>query len=414
MLGTNGRRGARRILYLNGAAGISGDMFIGALSDIAASLDGSFSLAGLFKKTGLLESIQAELSVRKDARGGLTGVKVDVADSGGRLHHGHGHKNLSDILGLLNRSDLPQAVRDAASQAFTLLAETEADVHGVTPDEIYFHEVGAADSVADITGAMLLMDHLGWPEVISSPVNVGSGTVNCSHGVLPVPAPATALLLKGMKIFSSGVPMERTTPTGALLLRTLAGGNAFGDLPSGKVLCVGIGLGSKDTPDIPNALVAMLIEPDRTGTGRFLHDEPSIVEANIDDMNPQDFARIADEMLEQGALDVWRENIMMKKGRLAVKLCCLCHAHDADRFAEMMLTGTTTLGVRISQARRLFFERKTDEAMTSLGPVRVKSAILDGRTFKITPEYDDLLKIANEKDLPLWSVRKTVEREIGA
>ncbi|MDR1020108.1 MAG: nickel pincer cofactor biosynthesis protein LarC [Synergistaceae bacterium] len=414
MLRTNDGSGARKILYLNGAAGISGDMFLGALSDVAASLDRDFSLTGLIKKTGLFESVHAELSVRKEARGGITGVKVDVTDLGGHGDHGHRHRNLSDILELLEGCRLPPAVRDMSALAFTLLAEAEAGVHGVTPEEIHFHEVGAADSVADIAGAMLLMDCLGWPEVISSPVNVGSGTVKCAHGVLPVPAPATALLLKGMKIFSSGVPIERTTPTGALLLRTLAGENAFRDLPAGRVLCVGAGLGSKDTPDIPNALEVMLIEPDGTGPGRFLRDEPSLVEANIDDMNPQDFAHVADKMLEQGALDVWRENILMKKGRLAVKLCCLCKSCDADRFAEAMLTHTTTLGARVTRTRRLFFDRETEEIMTSLGPVRVKSAILDGQAFKKNPEYDDMLKIASEKDLPLWSVRKTVERETGA
>ncbi|MDR1516134.1 MAG: LarC family nickel insertion protein, partial [Synergistaceae bacterium] len=322
MLRMNELSGARKILYLNGAAGISGDMFLGALTDAAVSLDRNFSLAERFAKIKLFEPGEVELSVSKETRGGITGVKVGVITPDEREHDSHGHhghhdhhensaRNLSGILETLAHSDLPSAVRDMSSLAFTLLAEAEAEVHGVTPEEIHFHEAGAADSIADIVGAMLLMDHFGWPEVISSPINVGSGTVKCAHGVLPVPAPATSLLLKDMKIFSSGIPIERTTPTGALLLRALSGPDGFRDLPAGRVLCVGTGLGSKDTPDIPNALRVMLIEPEDAQTGRFLRDEPSLVEANIDDMNPQDFARAADLMLEQGALDVWRESILM-------------------------------------------------------------------------------------------------------
>jgi uncharacterized protein (TIGR00299 family) protein len=413
---TNGISGNQKILYINGAAGISGDMFLGALADIASSLDDSFSLECLLKKIRLFETGEAAIIVKKESRGGIAGIKINVLTPechDDHEHHGHGHRNLSSILEMLKGSSLPPAVLEKSSLAFTLLAEAEAKVHGVTPEEIHFHEVGAADSIADVAGAMLLMDYLMWPEIISSPVNVGSGTVKCAHGILPVPAPATAELLKGMKIYSSGVPVERTTPTGALLLRTLAGQEGFRELPPGRVLCAGTGLGSKDTPDIPNALKAMLIEPDISEPGRFRRDEPSLVEANIDDMNPQDFARAADKLLEQGALDVWRENVLMKKGRLAVKLCCLCRSLDADSFAETMLTETTTLGVRITECRRLFFERQMSEARTSLGTIRVKSAILDGKAFKKIPEYDDMLRAAEENGIPLWAARKTIERETG-
>jgi uncharacterized protein (TIGR00299 family) protein len=414
--------GTRKILYINCAAGISGDMFLGALAEIASSLDDDFSLERLFKKIGLFETGEAAIAIKKESRGGIAGIKVDVTapehphDHAHGAHHGHcegRNRNLGSILEMLERSDLPPEARDKSALAFRLLAEAEARVHGVTPEEIHFHEVGAADSITDIVGAMLLMDHLMWPEVISSPVNVGSGTVKCAHGILPVPAPATVELLKGMKIFSSGVPIERTTPTGALLLRTLADEEGFRDLPAGRLLCAGSGLGSKDTPDIPNALTVMLIEPDGSETGRFCRDEPSLVEANIDDMNPQDFARAADKLMEQGALDVWRENILMKKGRLAVKLCCLCRSQDADSFAETMLTETTTLGARITKNRRLFFKRQMSEAKTSLGTIRVKNALLDGKPFKKIPEYDDILKAADENGLPLWAARKTIERETG-
>ena len=331
--------GTRKVLYINGAAGISGDMFLGAMAGLASSLDHDFSLKGLLNRISVFESGEAVLSVKNESRGGIAGIKVDVMTPERHGHdkhdghHGHSHRNLASILELLKGCNLPPAVLDKSALAFTKLAEAEAKAHGVTPEDIHFHEVGAADSIADIVGAMLLMDFLKWPEVISSPVNVGSGTVKCAHGILPVPAPATSELLKGLKIYSSGIPIERTTPTGALLLRILAGEDGFRDLPPGRLICAGTGLGAKDTPDIPNALNVMLIASDGASAERFCRDEPSLVEANIDDMNPQDFAGTADKLFKQGALDVWLETIMMKKGRPAVKLCCLCRDQDADGFA---------------------------------------------------------------------------------
>jgi uncharacterized protein (TIGR00299 family) protein len=397
--------GTKKIIYLDAASGISGDMFLGALSDICLALDRSFSLEALIGKIGL---DGASLSVTPDNRGGISGLKVDV-----HSHEHHPRRHLSDILGMLNAGNLPPLALTKASEAFTLLAEAEAGVHGTTADEVHFHEVGAVDSIIDITGAMLLMDWLGWPEVISSPVNVGSGIVKSAHGVLPVPAPATAELLRGMKIFSSGEPMERTTPTGALLVRLLVGEDGFRGLPAGRMICAGTGLGSKDTADMPNVLRAILLEPDAERTsGRFGRDETSLIEANIDDMTPQDFSHVTEKLLSMGALDVWRENILMKKSRLAVKLCCLCQNGDTERLGEAMLLETTTLGVRVTQARRLFLERSIEDVATSLGRLRVKSASLDGRTVKKTPEYDDLLRISTEKNMPLPVVRRIIEREI--
>ncbi|MDR3321004.1 MAG: nickel pincer cofactor biosynthesis protein LarC [Synergistaceae bacterium] len=401
-----------RFIHLDASAGISGDMFLGALSDVAAALDGAFSLEGLLR--GIKLDGYA-VSVRRETRSGITGIKADVET---REHHPH--RRLSHIREILDASELPARAREKAAEAFTLLAETEAAIHGTTPEEIHFHEVGAIDSIIDITGAMLLMEHLGWPNVISSPVNVGSGTVKCAHGILPVPAPATAALLKGMKIFSAGEPMERTTPTGALLLRLLAGPDSFRDIPVGRVLAVGTGLGSKET-DIPNALRATLIEIGDAAPAsaakpneKFLRDEPSLVEANIDDMNPQDFAPVVEKLLAHGAFDAWCENILMKKARPAVKLCCLCRAGDAEIMGEMMILETTTLGVRITATRRIFLDRATESVETPRGTMRFKIAILGGRPIRKTPEHDDLLRISRESGLPLPVLRSELERETGA
>ncbi|MDR3255627.1 MAG: nickel pincer cofactor biosynthesis protein LarC [Synergistaceae bacterium] len=397
--------GNHKTIHLNATAGISGDMFLGALTDIATSLDGNFSLASLL---GGIKLDGYSISARRETRSGISGIKANV-----HSHEHHPHRSLSHIKAILAESDLPNRARETSLSAFTLLAETEAAIHGTTPEEIHFHEVGAVDSIIDVVGAMLLMDRLGWPEVISSPVNVGSGTVMCAHGLLPVPAPATAELLKGLKIFSLGEPMERTTPTGALILRVLAGPEGFRDIPAGTVLCVGTGLGSKETPDIPNALRATLLEI-KGAAGRFKRDEPALVEANIDDMNPQDFAPVMEKLLENGALDVWCENILMKKGRPAVKLCCLCEASEAERLGEIVIRETTTLGVRITATRRIFLEREVESVHTSLGDVRFKTAILEGRQLRKMPEYDDLLRISKEKGIPLPSLRSEIERETRA
>jgi uncharacterized protein (TIGR00299 family) protein len=316
---------------------------------------------------------------------------------------------MTHIREILSRSAVSDHVREYAVRAFELLAEAEGKIHGISPEEVHFHEVGAVDSIADITGAMIMMEHLGWPRVMSSPVNVGSGTVKCAHGILPVPAPATAKLLEGLAIFSAGSPMERTTPTGALILRMLAGPDGFAPLPEGRIICSAFGLGGRDTPDMPNALRAILFEPSGgEAAGRFVREEPSLLEANIDDMNTQDFALAMERLLEHGALDAWCENILMKKGRPAVKLCCLAKRGDEERMAEVMMRETTTIGVRIIGTKRLALERSVEKKTTPLGEVAYKSVVLDGEVLRSVPEYDDILAIARAKNLPIREVREAV------
>jgi uncharacterized protein (TIGR00299 family) protein len=396
----NGTEG--RIIYLNANAGMSGDMFLGAMTDAAVRIDPAFDLEALLTKISLTEW---ELSVTRDSRAGITGLKVDI-----RAHEHHTRRHLSHILDILERSRVSQKVRGKAAEAFTLLAEAEAEIHGIAPDEVHFHEVGAVDSIVDIIGSILMMEHFGWPKLLCSPVNVGSGTVKIAHGILPVPAPATAALLKGIEIFSAGEPMERTTPTGALLLRVLADEDAFRPLPNGRIICTGTGLGGRDTPELPNALRVILLEPGKNAGGRFICEEPSLLETNIDDMNPQDFALAMERMLSAGALDAWCENILMKKGRPAVKLCCLAKRGDETRLAEVMMRETTTIGVRIIGTKRISLGRSEDKRVTPIGEIAFKSVTLDGRVLRSAPEYEDILRLAREKNLPAYDVRDAVSR----
>jgi uncharacterized protein (TIGR00299 family) protein len=396
-----------KIIYFDAAAGISGDMFLGAMTEIAQKINPNFDLRELL---GKISVGGWELSLTRGVRAGISGIKVDVS-----AHEHHPHRRLSHIRDILTSSDLSARTRELALHAFTLLAETEARVHGSTPEEIQFHEVGAIDSIVDIAGAMLMMEYLGWPRLLSSPVNVGSGTVKTAHGILPVPAPATAALLEGLKIFSAGEPMERTTPTGALLLKVLAGKDGFATLPEGSIVCTGTGLGGRDTPGLPNALRAILFDPAKKTDReeRFIHDDPSLLEANIDDMNPQDCGLAMNRLLEAGALDVWFENILMKKGRPAVKLCCLVKNGDEDGIAEIMMRETTTIGVRITKTRRLSLARSIETRSTPCGEVRFKSVSLDGKILRSFPEYEDIQRIARERNMPLHDVRTSIAGELN-
>ncbi|MDR3354150.1 MAG: nickel pincer cofactor biosynthesis protein LarC [Synergistaceae bacterium] len=405
----NGSDG-KRIIYLDPCSGISGDMFLGAMIDILNKIDPGFDIS---RQLGKISIGDYETTVTRGVRSGVSGLKFDV-----HAHDHHHHRHLSDIREILRTSDISEDVREKSIDAFTMLANAEARVHSSTAEEIHFHEVGAVDSIIDITGAMLAMERMGWPRVLSSPVNVGSGTVKCAHGILPVPAPATAELLHGLKIFSAGEPMERTTPTGALLLQMLAGKDGFRDIPEGRVICSGTGLGERDTAGLPNALRAILIEPDAPdapdkASARFERDEPLLIETNIDDMNPQDFPMVEERLFADGALDVWREAILMKKSRQAVKLCCLARPDDAEKIAERIMRETTTLGVRITKTRRIMLERRSEEAATSLGNIWVKSAVLDGETIRTIPEYEGIAAIARKLNIPPSEARRIVEEDIG-
>ena len=430
-----------RTIYLDCFAGVAGDMLIGALLELLPS---PAPLKDGLAKLTALPAEEYELVIEKGMKNGISGTNFDVVTGpphGHDGHHEHGHEHghhdhhdhhhhahehgghrhehshhphrgLRDIEEILTSSSLPDRVRREALRAFALLADAEARVHGTTPDKIHFHEVGAVDSIIDIVGAFVLMEALDWPRVLSSPINVGSGTVKCAHGILPVPAPATELLLRGLPVFSSGEPMERTTPTGALLVKTLTDG--FCSLPPGRIVGSGFGLGNRTTPDMPNVLRALLMEPGQLerGGGGLVHERLTLLECNIDDMNPQDFEPVTERLFGKGALDVWCEPIYMKKGRPAVRFCCLTHPGQEQAMSLIILRETTSQGVRALAVDRTRLNWRIEEVATPLGGLRVKTAFLEDKPLRRTPEYEDLKRLASEHGLPMAEVRRRIAREL--
>jgi uncharacterized protein (TIGR00299 family) protein len=393
-----------KTLYLDCFAGIAGDMLVGALFEFAPNLE-RFK-AELAKMTKLSTS-DYEIQVEKDVRHGIAGTRFCV-----NTHEHHPHRGLNEINDIVVNSGLSPRVQREAVRAFALLAEAEAKVHGTTPDKIHFHEVGAVDSILDIVGTFILIERLEWPRVLCSTVNVGAGSVECAHGVLPVPAPATEILLHGLPVCSRGEPMERTTPTGALLARCLADGFCGGGLPEGKILASGYGLGARES-DLPNVLRVLLMDCGETGSDDVEHDRATLLESNIDDMNPQDFELATERLFKEGALDVWTESIAMKKGRPGVKFCCLCPPEKADALSRVILCDTTTQGVRRVTLDRSKLCYKIDEVDTSVGTLRVKTAFMGKKPVRRTPEYDDLKRLAKEKGLSLPEVRSRILGELS-
>ena len=412
-----------KTLYLDCFAGIAGDMFIGALLNLVPNPE---IIRDEIKKIHALDSGEYEMIIEHMTRNGIAGINFDVNVSHGDEHshghehanehahahehnHEHHHRHLHDIEAMISGSDLSQRVKRETLRAFALLAEAEAHVHGTTPAEVHFHEVGAVDSIIDIAGAFVLMEALNWPRVICSPVNVGSGTVKCAHGVLPVPAPAAEYLLHGLPVFSAGSPMERTTPTGALLVKVLADG--FGMIPAGRITASGFGFGNHESGDMPNALRAVMIDSTNE-LGGLVYEKVTLIESNIDDMNPQDYERVCGKLFGAGALDVWTENISMKKFRPGVKLCCLTVPDEAVKMSRIILADTTTQGVRLKDYDRLRLNWHVEEADTSLGKIRVKVTELDGEIVRRIPEYEDVKSVAEHHNVSMYEARTLILREI--
>lgn len=414
-----------KTLYLDCFAGIAGDMFLGAMLDLGLDRE-----AFLKTMEGIVlfpdghhghhhdedhhhhhhdhehGSDRLSIAIRPWTRNGVTGTKVDV-----EALEGHPHRGLADVTAIIEASPLSPWVKERSTAAFRLLAEAEGKVHGVAAEEVHFHEVGAIDSIADVIGAFVLAEMSGAGRVVCSSVNVGSGTVQCAHGLLPVPAPATAELLMGLPVHSLGSPMERTTPTGALIARCLA--SEFGTLPAGKILASGRGFGTRDS-DIPNALRVFLMETEDPATqDTFQRDRGVVMETNIDDMNPQYYPPVMERLFAAGALDVWLTPIHMKKGRPATMLCCLCTPEKEEPLAEILLRETTTLGLRKYTVDRMKTKHEIEVRPTEWGDVRFKTARLGGNFLRVNPEYEDVRRISEETGRPLSEVREALLRSFG-
>jgi hypothetical protein len=371
-----------KICYLDAFSGISGDMTVGALIDAGA--DGA-------AVTRMLEGLGtgAAFRIDKATRRGIAASKFHVL--GGESKN---HRHLSDILELIAKSGLPGRVKQNATAVFQRLGEAEAKVHGIALDKVHFHEVGAVDSICDIVGACAAFDLLGVHTIHSSPLNVGSGTVKTEHGVLPVPAPATAELLAGKPIYARGPGVELTTPTGAAIAATLAAD--FGPLPPMRVTATGYGAGDKDFPEHANVLRVLVGE----SSGAEEATSVEILEANIDDASPQVLGYAMERLLEAGSLDVTLESLLMKKNRPGTLLRVIARPEDRERLAQMIFAETTTLGLRIYSAERRVKARHVAEVETRHGKVRIKIAG-DG---SFAPEYEDCRRIARETGLPLKEI----------
>jgi pyridinium-3,5-bisthiocarboxylic acid mononucleotide nickel chelatase len=372
-----------KICYLDAFSGISGDMTVGALIDAGAD---SVALVRILASLGT----GATFRIEKTSRRGIAASKFYV-DGGDSKHHRH----LKDILELIGKADLTDRAKQNASAVFQRLGDAEAKVHGIPLTKVHFHEVGAVDSICDIVGACAAFDLLGVEGIHSSPLNVGSGTVNTEHGVLPVPAPATAELLTGKLIYARGPSMELTTPTGAALAVTLAAAE-FGAMPPMTITNTGYGAGDKDFKEHANVLRVLIGE----SSGAAESTTVAVLEANIDDSSPQVLGYALERLLEAGALDVTLEQVLMKKNRPGALLRVIAKPEDRERLAALMFAETSTLGLRIYAAERRVQARHIQEVETPHGKVKIKIAG-DG---SFSPEYDDCRTLARETGIALKEI----------
>jgi len=386
-----------RIAYWDCFSGIAGDMNLGAMVGCGLSVeDLRQDLAGLALQGFTIEQ-------RRVQRGALAADKIDVVIDGAEGHH-HPHRGLADIRAILDKSDLPPGVAKRADAVFAALCEAEAAVHGVGIDDVHLHEVGAVDAIVDIVGACCGLHRLGIDAIRCSPLNVGGGQVSTAHGVLPVPAPATAHLLRGAPVYSSGPAVELVTPTGAALVATLAEG--FGRWPAMKVQAIGYGAGDKEFEGLANVL--------RLVIGESVDDEDevagghgagiSVIDTNLDDANPQIVGALIPKLLAAGALDAFSTPVFMKKNRPGVQLTVVAPNPRIDGLTEMILRETTTLGVRVYPVDRRELDRRHVGVETPWGPVRVKIGLLGDEVVNWTPEFDDCETLAQQAEVPVKQV----------
>lgn len=377
------------ILYLDCQAGISGDMTVGALLDLGVPLEHLRTELDKLR----LPSGSYELSTSRTERQHVAALKFDVA-----VNDHHTHRHYAGIDALIAESGLSDPVKETARKIFRRLAEAEATVHGVAVEEVHFHEVGAVDSIVDIVGAAICLDYLKVEQIHVSALPLGSGFVNTAHGRLPVPAPATAELLKGLPVHGECGPGERVTPTGAAIVAALASG--CGKQPAMVLEKTGCGAGGKDFADCPNILRAFLGKRAEAPDNGVI-----VVESNIDDSTPEVLGYAMERLLEAGALDVFFTPIQMKKNRPGVMLSFLCRPEQFGRLTELLLTETSAIGLRHYRADRIILQRQSIELGTEFGPVRFKQ-VFDrrGTLLRATPEYDDCRRIAREQGIPCREV----------
>jgi hypothetical protein len=398
-----------KLAYFDCFSGISGDMTLGALVDAGCPVE---LLRGELRG---LDVPGWELTAEKVWKNGMAATYVTV-----KTEDPSKHRSLSAILEILEKSTLAAGVRERAGAIFRKLGEAEARVHDVELEKIHFHEVGAVDAIVDIVGACIGFAELGIERFACSALNVGGGTAKMAHGVLPVPAPATARLLQGAPTYSNGVQKELVTPTGAAIVATLCG--SFGPQPPMSVSAIGYGAGTADLEGQPNVLRIMIGEAVGAGKGEEksaqaeacatgFDEEIVVIEANLDDMNPQIYGYFLEKALGVGALDVYTTPVQMKKNRPGTLLTVLCKPGDTEALMNLIFVETTTFGARSYRAQRRVLPREWVSVRTSLGEVRIKVSRVNGHIRHAVPEYEDCRKLAEEKKVPLQVVIAEALRE---
>jgi hypothetical protein len=377
-----------KLLFVDCTSGASGDMLLGALVDLG------ISFAALKRELSRLSVSGFRLTRSRGARCGVRGTHLRIVTTSDR-----GYRHFSDFDRILKRSRLSREVKTRSLALLRRLFEAEAQVHGETVESVHLHELGSLDTLIDVVGAVLGLELLGASEVVASEVNVGGGSVETEHGLLTVPPPATAFLLRGAPVFSDGDDFERTTPTGAVLVTGLA--NRFGSFPRMTVRKIGYGLGAKDPKHgRPNALRLVLGERWREGLERVL-----VLESTIDDMTPEQMGFLQERLLE-ASLDVFLTPVIMKKNRPGVNVTVLARPRDRERLAEILFTEGTTLGVRYHEVERDALERRIVSVETRYGKVRVKEGLLGGKVVNRAPELEDCRKIALRRKVPMKEVQQ--------
>jgi pyridinium-3,5-bisthiocarboxylic acid mononucleotide nickel chelatase len=376
-----------RTIYFELSSGISGDMAAAALMDLGVS---PLYLINELKK---LNIGGYEVIVKKDTKQGISGLRMDVlAEETDKARH------LSDILKIIDASSLNADVKNMSKEIFLILAEAEAKVHDIDIEKVHFHEVGAIDSIIDITAVSICVDHLRPDRIVSSSVRTGKGHVKCSHGILPVPAPAVAEILKGIPIYSGDSEGEMTTPTGAAVIKRLA--QKFEDINDLNVTGIGYGIGKKDFAHA-NVLRVLMSEDEYI-------DRTFVIETNIDDMVPELYESVFTELFDKGALDVCMHPVIMKKQRPGIVLSVLCQEKYLKELELALLKDTTTFGVRSYEVKRNILDRKTEVMDTRYGQIRVKRGYLDGVVIKEKLEYEDIKRVSLETGRSIIDIMRSL------
>ncbi len=427
-----------RIAYLECFSGMSGDMFLGALVDAGVPAQ---VLEDAVKALG----VGARLEISRVVRSGISATKVDVwvdgekdsprgehreqleaehshahshdgesSQAGAPAPHGRSHshdhnRGLTEIRQIISAASILETAKKTAISIFEALGRAEAKIHNTSVESVHFHEVGAVDAMVDIVCAAVGAEALGVDGIICSALNVGGGTVKCAHGTFPVPAPATVELLAGAPVYSSGLQAELVTPTGAAIVKTLA--SRFAAFPEMQIKKIGYGAGSRDFPGHPNVVRIIIGETASNSLiAKTASETITVLEANLDDLNPQVFGYVMDRLFEEGALDAFGMPVQMKKNRPGTMLTVLCKPEDASALMQLIFTETTTLGVRRRDEMRQTLARRWEKVGTRWGDVRIKVASMNGTVTNYAPEYEDCRRIAAEHHVPLKTVIQEATR----